>query len=115
MCTYVTEQRRAEGSGKAGGRWFPLATATAYYDHPVSAQAEHTLNLDFANPRQGAGQRVAVELTAESALDVLDAVLSTLAQVPRDISGIDPDRMAGVRDTLAEAREAHVTAASASG
>ncbi len=108
MCTYVTEQRPAEGSGKAGGRWFPLTTSTAYYDHPVSAQAEHTLNLDFANPGRGAGERVAVELTTESALGVVDAIVSVLAQVPEDLSGVDPQAMVRVRDTLADAHRAPV-------
>ena len=42
MCTYVTQTRDVEGSGKGPQGWFPLRTASVYFDHPVHAQAEHT-------------------------------------------------------------------------
>ncbi len=82
MCTYNTEQRVIEGSGKGSAGWFPLSTATVYFDHPVHAQAVHTLNIDFANPSRGAAARVAVELTATSARQLVDAIEAALAAVP---------------------------------
>ena len=82
MCTYVTEQAAASGSGKGAAGWFPLSAVTVYYDHQVHAQAEHTMNIDFANPERGAGSRVAVELTTETAVDLVRAVARVLAQVP---------------------------------
>ena len=68
MCTYATMQTPVEGSGKGpNGDWFKLTDATVYFDHPVHAMAEHTLNIDFAAPAKGPSARVAVELTAASA------------------------------------------------
>ena len=64
MCTYLTEKLDVEGSGKGAAGWFALTEATVYFDHPVHAPAEHTLNIDFLNPAQGPSARVAVELTA---------------------------------------------------
>lgn len=53
MCTYATEKVDVTGSGKGPGGWFPLTAATVYFDHPVHAPAEHTLNIDFLNPERG--------------------------------------------------------------
>ena len=61
MCTYATVAERIEGSAKGpGGAWFHVTDATVYYDHPVHAMAEHTLNLDLADLSRGPGARVAV-------------------------------------------------------
>ena len=62
MCTYQTTTLAVEGSGKGAEGWFPLSDATVYFDHPVHARADHTLNIDLLNPARGAGARVAVEL-----------------------------------------------------
>ncbi|HEV2640549.1 MAG TPA: DUF6295 family protein [Actinocrinis sp.] len=88
MCTYVTTQLAVRGSGKAADGWFGLTDATVYFDHPVHADDEHTLNIDFRNPGRGAGARVAVELSAQSALDLARAILTTLAQVPAGLTGL---------------------------
>ncbi len=101
MCTYVTEQVRATGSGKGAHGWFPLSTVTAYFDHPVHAQADHTMNIDFANPGRGPSSRVAVELTADTAVDLIRALAQVLADVPGDLTGVD---QAQARRVLAAAR-----------
>jgi hypothetical protein len=88
MCTYTTEQRGISGSGKGATGWFGLTTATVYYDHPVHAQAEHTLNIDFADPSRGPAARVAVELTADSAVALVQAIRDALAAVPPELTGI---------------------------
>lgn len=68
MCTYVTVQEPIDGSAKGPeGPWFHVTDATVYFDHPVHAMADHTLNIDLADPSRGPGARVAVELTATSA------------------------------------------------
>ena len=54
MCTYLTEKMDVEGSGKGAAGWFTLSQASVYFDHPQHAPAEHTLNIDFLNPRPGA-------------------------------------------------------------
>ena len=65
-------QRQREG---ADG-WFTLSAATVYFDHPVHAAAEHTLNVDFINPALGPGARVAVELDPASARALAEAILA---------------------------------------
>ena len=93
MCTYTTEQTAIEGSGKGRDGWFRLSTATVYYDHPVHALADHTLNIDFADPAAGPAARVAVELTAESALALVDAIRAALAAVPADLTGLSSEQL----------------------
>jgi Family of unknown function (DUF6295) len=82
MCTYLTEKITLEGSGKGANGWFPLTHATVYVDHPQHAQRDHTLNIDFINPAQGPSARVAVELTEEGALALIDAIRAALASAP---------------------------------
>lgn len=82
MCTYLTEKIEVTGSGKGPAGWFGLTDATVYFDHPVHAAAEHTLNIDFLNPGQGPSARVAVELTADSARALAKAIETALAAVP---------------------------------
>ena len=82
MCTYNTEKIEVTGSGKGASGWFALTDATVYFDHPVHAMADHTLNIDFLNPGQGPSARVAVELTAESARALAAAIEAALAAVP---------------------------------
>lgn len=86
MSTYATEKIDITGSGKAGSGWFALSTATVYFDHPVHADAEHTLNIDFLAPERGPGARVAVELTAESARELAAAIHAALAAAPADLT-----------------------------
>ena len=79
MCTYSTERvALADSSGKGPDGWFPLETATVYYDHPVHAPDEHTVNIDFLNPGRGPGARVAVELSLASARALLAALAVTV-------------------------------------
>ena len=85
MCTYQTEQIKINGSGKGASGWFGVTDASVYYDHPVHAQAEHSLNIDFLNPGQGPGARVAVELTAESARALAQAIEAALSSVPAEL------------------------------
>ena len=82
MCTYLTEKVDVAGSGKGAAGWFRLSEASVYFDHPVHAPAEHTLNIDFLNPGNGPSARVAVELSAESARALAEAIQATLASVP---------------------------------
>jgi hypothetical protein len=82
MCTYLTETIKITGSGKGAAGWFAVSDASVYFDHPVHAMAEHTLNIDFRNPGQGAAARVAVELTAESARELARAITAALDAAP---------------------------------
>jgi hypothetical protein len=79
VCTYSTEKFDVTASSGKGPRgWFPLRTATVYYDHPVHAPDDHTVNIDFLNPEQGPGARVAVELSLDSARALLAALQVTV-------------------------------------
>jgi hypothetical protein len=49
-----------------------------YFDHPYHAPYEHTLNIDFADPRRGPGARVAVELSADSARALMRSIATAL-------------------------------------
>ena len=83
MCTYATMTAPMTGSAKGpNGAWFKVTDATVYFDHPVHAMAEHTLNIDLAAPAKGPAARVAVELTAASALELVAAIQAALARAP---------------------------------
>ena len=83
MCTYATLNTELDGSAKGpDSKWFHVSHGTVYFDHPVHAMAEHTLNIDFRNPGKGPAARVAVELTAESARALAAAIEAALAAVP---------------------------------
>ena len=83
MCTYATAVTTITGSAKGpGGQWFSVTRATTYVDHPVHAMAEHTLNVDLADPSRGPSARVALELTLASARELLAAVEAALAALP---------------------------------
>ena len=87
MCTYATVKTEIEGSAKGpGGSWFHVTDGVVYFDHPVHAMAEHTLNIDFRNPGRGPSARVAVELTADSARELARAIEAALAAVPAGLA-----------------------------
>ena len=86
MCTYATMTAPMTGSAKGpNGAWFKVTDATVYFDHPVHAMAEHTLNIDLAAPAKGPAARVAVELTAASALELVAAIQAALASAPAEL------------------------------
>ena len=87
MCTYTTITTSLDGSAKGpGGSWFHVTDGTVYFDHPVHAMAEHTLNIDFADPATGPEARVAVELTAGSARELISAIATALDAAPAELT-----------------------------
>ena len=87
MCTYATVQTPLQGSAKGPeSSWFRLTGGTVYFDHPVHAMAEHTLNIDFAAPASGPSARVAVELTAASARELVAAIQTALDSAPAELT-----------------------------
>jgi hypothetical protein len=86
MCTYATVRVPVTGSAKGpGSGWFSATDATVYFDHPIHAMAGHTLNIDVAAPAKGPAARVALELTADSARALVDAIQAALASAPSDV------------------------------
>ena len=76
----IVEKAEVAGSGKGPQGWFPLKQVNVSYDHPVHAPLDHALNIDFVNESRGLGARVAVELTPESARELVALILAALAQ-----------------------------------
>src|SRR4029079_8949448 len=67
MCSYIVEKAVVAGSAKGANGWMRIDTANVYYDHPYHAPFDHSLNIDFVCEADGGRERVAVELSAESA------------------------------------------------
>jgi hypothetical protein len=80
MCTGIVENTKVSGSGKGPHGWFPLAQASVSYDHPDHAPAERAVIIDLLNDAEGPESRIAVELTPQSARDLVRAILASLSQ-----------------------------------
>ncbi|MBI2886479.1 MAG: hypothetical protein HYY02_04650 [Chloroflexi bacterium] len=78
MCTGIVETAELSGSGKGAQGWFPVTQANVGFDHPSHVALDYAVLIDFVNPAQGPGARVAVELTAESARGLARAILTAL-------------------------------------
>jgi len=80
MCTMIVKQVDVQGSGRGTAGWFDVRQANVSYDHPFSMPLEHALNIDFVNEAQGPGARVAVELTVDSARNLVEAIRAVLGR-----------------------------------
>jgi len=78
MCSYVTETLPVAGSAKGPTGWFRVTDASVYFDHPVHATPDHTLNIDLRRPADGPAARVGVELSADSARALAETILRVL-------------------------------------
>ena len=78
MCTMITESSSISGSAKGAKGWFTLREVNVSFDHPYHAPLEHALNIDFVNESEGLGSRVAVELTPESARELMHLITVAL-------------------------------------
>ena len=78
MCTYITEKAKLSGSAKGARGWMKIDTANVYFDHPFHAPLDHALNIDFVSEADGAPERVAVELSAESARELIRKIEAAL-------------------------------------
>jgi hypothetical protein len=76
----IAKQVVVEGCGKGPDGWFGVRQANVSYDHPFNLSLEHALNIDFVNESLGPGARVAVELTVESARNLVETILAVLAR-----------------------------------
>jgi Family of unknown function (DUF6295) len=79
MCTYITEKTKISGSAKGPNGWMRIDTANVYFDHPYHAPLDHALGIDFVCEADGARERVAVELSADSARALVSKILAALA------------------------------------
>lgn len=79
MCSYIIEKAAVAGSAKGANGWMRIDTANVYYDHPYHAPFDHALNIDFVCEADGGRERVAVELSAESARALVEKIMAALA------------------------------------
>jgi hypothetical protein len=78
MCTWIVERTPIDGSGKGRSGWFQLNQANVYFDHPYHAPMDHALIIDFVETPDEVGNRVAVELSEESARRLVTSILAAL-------------------------------------
>lgn len=78
MCSYIVKKAALVGSAKGAKGWMRVDTANVYYDHPYHAPLDHALGIDFINEAAGGRDRVAVELSAESARALVAQILAAL-------------------------------------
>jgi hypothetical protein len=79
MCSYIVEKAALVGSAKGRKGWMRIDNANIYFDHPYHAPFDHVLAIDFTNEAEGGRDRVAVELTADSARELVKKILAALA------------------------------------
>jgi hypothetical protein len=78
MCSYIVEKTPVEGSAKGPNGWMRIDTANVFFDHPYHAPFSHVLGIDFVREADGAAERVAVELTADSARALVKSIMAAL-------------------------------------
>ena len=77
MCSYDTTQIELLGSAKRESGWTGIASANIYHACPYHSALDDALNIDFivkGNDRE----RIALELSVESALALAHSILATL-------------------------------------
>lgn len=80
MCSYITQKVALFGSAKGASGWRRVDAAHVYFDHPFDAPLDHALGLDIVSEAQGARERIALELSADSARALAEAILAALAR-----------------------------------
>jgi hypothetical protein len=76
MCTTIVGTATVTGSGKGANGWFNVDKVVLGYDHPFHAQFEHAVSIDFVNEATSTKDRLAVELSRESARELAHRLLS---------------------------------------
>ncbi len=80
MCSYIVEKAGMVGAAKGPeGGWRRIDTANVYYDHPYEAHLDHALCVDFICEADGGRERVAIEISRESALELIEKIKAALA------------------------------------
>ena len=79
MCSYIVEKAQVTGSAKGPSGWMRIDTANVYFDHPYHAPLDHALAIDFVCEADGGRERVAVELSADSARALIEKIMAALA------------------------------------
>lgn len=79
MCSYIVEKAALYGSAKGpNSEWMRIDSANVYFDHPYYTPLDHALAIDFVNEAEGGRERIAVELSADSARALVAKILAAL-------------------------------------
>jgi hypothetical protein len=91
MCTGIVENTKVCGSGRGREGWISIDRASVSYDHPDHAQIEQDVIIDFLSQSMGPDSRIAVELTPESARDLVKAIQQSLSRGERKMLESEPN------------------------
>ena len=69
------------GSAKGTARWTSIAHAQVYHDHPFSAPFDDAVIVDLLNQDRDASSRVGLELNADSARALGEALLAAAEEI----------------------------------
>lgn len=78
MCTMIIEKTKVQGSGKGSKGWFKFSQANVSFDHPTHLHMDYSINIDFIEKVQENNKRIAIELTPESAKNLIDTISESL-------------------------------------
>ena len=88
MCTMIMETTSVLGSATGPKGWFKLKRANVSFDHPFNAPLDHALNIDFVNEELGLAERVTVELSPDSARQLVAAIETALNRGEMEIEPV---------------------------
>jgi hypothetical protein len=80
----ISEVAAIAGGGKGPQGWFAVNRLSVGFDHPTFVQLEHAITLDFLDDRSGPDARVAIELTPDSARQLI-ATLQTALERGKEV------------------------------
>ena len=80
MCSNIVSIGDIEGSGRGVDGWFDLKQAVVTFDHALRLPVDNAITIDFVNREMGLSARVPVELTAESARELIRVIEVALAE-----------------------------------
>ncbi len=103
----MVQRAKVTGAGKSPDGWFELEDLSVMYDCTYHTVMPQGVNIDFFNEKKGPGARVAVELSPESAMRLVSAIMESLHS-----AGIDPGEAA--LGLAAQAAVAHPVASEGS-
>ncbi|MFL2664778.1 MAG: DUF6295 family protein [Dehalococcoidia bacterium] len=74
MCTMIAEKAKINASGKKDNLQIALDSCDVYYDHPDHVDGEHAIILSFNNEKNPISSRITLELTADSAIKIMEKI-----------------------------------------
>ncbi|MFL2764295.1 MAG: DUF6295 family protein [Dehalococcoidia bacterium] len=78
MCTMLIEKTKVQGSGKGSKGWFKFSQANVSFDHPSHLHIDYSINIDFIQEVGENNKRIAIELTPESAKNLIETISKSL-------------------------------------